>query len=151
DRLQRATMRPVYARSETELTRRTPESEAELSAFRIDPQRHTAALPQAQPAGKRIIVISEPLVVGELLQAPGVAATHHHIVNFERSAQLIDDLAHHLAPFAGPHPQPPALSNIVLVSPAMFVGHVADLHRLDVARDDQSGTEAGTQPEKQHP
>src|SRR5580704_4151852 len=115
------------------------------------PTVRAAAAPQTQAAGERVLVVAQARGRRQLLQAHGVAAAQHDVVGLERRLQPCDDVAHGLAPFLVAAAFAAAFAHVILVRAAVLVGHMAKLGGLDLAIDDEGDTEAGAEPEEQHP
>src|SRR5262249_18602000 len=117
----------------------------------VDLQVPVAALPEPRSAEKRVVVTTWTRALGKRFQAFDVATTQYYIVDLEHLAKPLNNICNCLAPLFRARSSPPPFTYVVFVGTAMFVGHVSQLHRLDDAIENQSCTEAGAQPEKQHP
>src|SRR5581483_783015 len=96
----------------------------------------SAPLPQPEPAGEGLCVFSDADVAGQALEELRVAAADDHAVRFERRAQDADDFEDVLVPVLLAQTAQALRSGVVLVAPALLVGEVAQLHRLEIAVDD---------------
>src|SRR5271166_4977083 len=107
-------------------------------------------LPQPRAADERIVVVAGTCAGRELIEFLGVAAAEHHVLHLQGLLQARHHVENRLVPFLLAQPPHPFGTHVFLKCFALFVRQMSQFHRTDDAIENQCGTQAGAQAEKEH-
>src|ERR1700674_4662142 len=126
----------------------------DLNCVARNPRRLLGAMrsgtPNSESPEKRKVVVSKPRVSRQFLQFASIAAADDDVVRFQGITQLGDHISYYPTPLFGAETAPSSVAQIFLIAAAALVGQVGQLHGSDRTVDNEGGSQAGAQTQKEH-